>query len=78
MRQRALPRNHGPRVSMTRYAGVSGGLRQSSQEIAHLPPDAAAVLEAAGTKHENVDRWAPPARWRSGRVCHLRQHELCG
>ena len=62
MRQRALPRNHGPRVSMTRYAGVSAGLRQSSQEIAHLPPDAAAVLQAAGTKHENVDRGAPAHR----------------
>src|SRR5208337_3224974 len=33
------------------------GLRQSGQEIAHLPPDTAAVLQAAGTKHENADRW---------------------
>ena len=47
-------------------------LRQSSQEIANLPPDAAAVLQAAGTKHENADRWrrqpiagipGPPIAW---------------
>ena len=50
-------------------------LRQSGQEIAHLPPDAAAVLEAAGTKHENVDRRRPrpvggipgrPIAWSTG------------
>ena len=29
---------------------------QGSQEIAHLPPNAAAVLQATGAKHENVDR----------------------
>ena len=34
-------------------------LRQSGQEIAHLPPDAAAVLQAARTKHENVLWWHP-------------------
>ena len=34
-----------------------GGMRQSGQEIAHLPPDPAAVLQTAGTKHENADRW---------------------
>ena len=30
------------------------GLRQSGQEITHLPPYAAAVLQATGTKQENL------------------------
>ena len=55
MRQRALPRNQGPRVSITIDRRLDG-MRESGHEIAHLPPDAAAVLEPAGTKHQYLDR----------------------
>ena len=75
MRQRALPRNHGPRVVDDAIRRRLRRLRQGSQEIAHLPTDAAAVLEAAGTKHENIDRRRPrpvvgipgrPIAWSTG------------
>ena len=59
-RNRNLPRSAAeePRPARVDYAILRRlcPARQGSQEIAHLPPNAAAVLQATRAKHENVDR----------------------